>query len=141
MVLLLAKLITQSIRLSWDGDLVGVVEFQTGVIEGGPHSMTCLNAALEFLLAPIVHSWKERGIGFQLKCDPNNEASAYVCHSLQNWVDDFFLFARTPSELQLMLDEFEDALIPLGVKINRDKLEWMCVGKHQIEDLQQGEGL
>ena len=101
--------------------------------------MTCLNAALEFLLAPTVHSWKERGVGFQLKCDPSNKDHECVYHSIQNWVDDFFVFAKTPKELQLMLDEFEAALVPLG--ITATNLTGCWLGGISVGRLSKGERL
>ena len=125
---LMAEILNQTTNPQWDGERIGEIKYRNGIIEGGPHSMHCLNLCLAYILEPLVSSWKRRGFDFKLK-HTNDEFGDAISYPFQNWADDVFLFSDSVSHMQIMLDEFALAIEPMGGMINEDKLEWMGIGK------------
>ena len=91
-----------------------------GVAQGDPASPLLFTATVDRLLRPLVDKWKRLGRGLQLDLDDGST----VHLPLLPWMDDVYVLASSPDELQSMIREICLATAPACLKLQPEKCMW-----------------
>jgi len=98
------------------GHTSAAVRRQRGVCQGMPSSPLLFASVLARALNKLHHSWKHHGLAWHLD---------EVTVSNLQWADDVWLFARSPSMLQIMIRELLQEIETDGLHIDlREKAAW-----------------
>ena len=101
--------------IAWDHVLL-----LNGVAQGDPASPLLFTATVDRLLRPLVDKWKRMGRGLQLDLDDGST----VHLPLLAWMDDVYVLAPSPDELQSLIREICLATAPAGLKLQPEKCMW-----------------
>ena len=82
-----------------------------GGMQGGTRTPKEFNNCINFALKPVITKWYLTDIGFKLEGKQINNLI---------WADNIFLFARNPTELQIMIDDITEALGRVGLRWKPD---------------------
>ena len=80
-------------------------------MQGGTRTPKEFNNCINFALKPVITKWYLIDIGFKLEGKQINNLI---------WADNIFLFARNPTELQIMIDDITEALGRVGLRWKPD---------------------
>ena len=92
----------------------------SGVAQGDPASPLLFTATVDRLFRPLVDRWKRPGRGLQLDLDDGSSVHLPILA----WMDDVYVLASSPEELQGMIREICLATAPAGLKLQPEKCTW-----------------
>ena len=96
-------------------------DFRKGGKQGGVETPDEWNMLVEFLLEPLVRSWRERGFGIQLV-----EWATGITHVV--WADNIWLIAASLEQLQIMTDELTETIYSARLRWKPKSLQILCGG-------------
>ena len=76
-----------------------------------------MSILIDYYISPLVQDWKDRGIGIKV---------ADTRHTIANWADDFFFFAKSVEEGTMMIEEFGATIKPIGWSVLKKKTGWLA---------------
>ncbi|CAK0809472.1 unnamed protein product, partial [Prorocentrum cordatum] len=102
---------------------------EVGGKQGGVETLELFNCMVEFVLEPLVPSWRSRNFGilFDARCPP-------LTHLI--WADNFILFASSVQQFQTMAQELTTALAEIEFRWKPASMECMVCGS-LIDELVQ----
>ena len=88
------------------------VELTNGLLQGGPPSPVYFTAAIGRVLKPVVAKWERQQIGLHLDG---------MHMPLVGWMDDLYVLASSPEDLQAMVHQICNACGPTGLELQPTK--------------------
>ena len=76
-------------------------------MQGGTRTPKEFNNCINYTLKPVITKWHDMDMGFKLE-------DRQINHII--WADNIFILARTPLEMQLMMDDVTEALNRVGLR-------------------------
>ncbi len=104
--------------------------FNKGGKQGGIETPDEWRAVVDYIMEPIVISWNERNVGFQLR---DTETNVLVNHAV--WADNIVLFASSYSEMQLMIGDLNRAC---ATYTSRSGVRHLCWKPDSLECIASG---
>jgi hypothetical protein len=91
------------------------VELTNGLLQGDPPSPAYFTATTDRVLKPVVAKWEKNKIGLHL--DGSHMP-------LVGWMDDLYVLASSPEDLQTMVRQICNACSPTGLELQPPKCQW-----------------
>ena len=104
-----------------------VFDYSKGGKQGAVETPEIWNAVIDYLLEPVILSWRERNFGFEL------DSGVHISHAI--WCDNIILFASSSAMLRTMIENISDALGDPCLYWKPSSLEVLLCGGSTLDEL------